>query len=161
MESKRAQIESFWTRRSGSLTLCIVVLVALVDYFLDSFLVYAGVSRGYLMGLGSLLIGIVAGGLFLYVARHEKAQRDQLRERMRTVADLNHHIRNALQVIKLAVSLGGTETLMSHPASTTHSGVAKQTRDRLGITDALIRISVGIEDASDLIADLSAALETV
>ncbi len=59
------------------------------------------------------------------------------------------------------MSLGGTETLMSHPASTTHSGVAKQTRDRLGITDALIRISVGIEDADDLIADLSAALETV
>ena len=68
---------------------------------------------------------------------------------------------DALQVIKLAVSLGGTETLMSHPASTTHSGVAKQTRDRLGITDALIRISVGIEDADDLIADLNAALETV
>jgi methionine-gamma-lyase len=68
---------------------------------------------------------------------------------------------DALQVIKLAVSLGGTETLMSHPASTTHSGVAKQTRDRLGITDSLIRISVGIEDADDLIADLSAALEMV
>jgi methionine-gamma-lyase len=68
---------------------------------------------------------------------------------------------DALQVIKLAVSLGGTETLMSHPASTTHSGVAKQTRDRLGITDALIRISVGIEDADDLIADLEAALEKV
>ena len=68
---------------------------------------------------------------------------------------------DALQVIKLAVSLGGTETLMSHPASTTHSGVVKQTRDRLGITDALIRISVGIEAADDLIADLSAALETV
>ncbi len=68
---------------------------------------------------------------------------------------------DALQVIKLAVSLGGTETLISHPASTTHSGVAKETRDRLGITDGLIRISVGIEDADDLIADLSAALETV
>ena len=68
---------------------------------------------------------------------------------------------DALQVIKLAVSLGGTETLMSHPASTTHSGVAKQTRDRLGITDALIRISVGIEDPDDLIADLEAALQTV
>jgi uncharacterized membrane protein (DUF485 family) len=101
MKSKRAQIESLWTRRSGSLALCIVIVVALVDYFLDRFLVYAGVSRGYLMGLGSLLIGTVAGGLFLYVARHEKAQRDQMRERMRTVADLNHHIRNALQVIKL------------------------------------------------------------
>ena len=68
---------------------------------------------------------------------------------------------DALQVIKLAVSLGGTETLMSHPASTTHSGVNKQTRDRIGITDALIRISVGIEDAGDLIADLGAALDAV
>jgi methionine-gamma-lyase len=68
---------------------------------------------------------------------------------------------DGLQVIKLAVSLGGTETLMSHPASTTHSGVAKETRDRLGITDALIRISVGIEDPDDLIADLEAALEKV
>ena len=68
---------------------------------------------------------------------------------------------DALQVIKLAVSLGGTETLMSHPASTTHSGVPKQTRDRIGVTDALIRISVGIEDAGDLIADLRAALDAV
>jgi methionine-gamma-lyase len=68
---------------------------------------------------------------------------------------------DALQVIKLAVSLGGTETLMSHPASTTHSGVPKETRDRLGVTDALIRISVGIEDAEDLIADLREALGKV
>ncbi len=68
---------------------------------------------------------------------------------------------DSLQVIKLAVSLGGTETLMSHPASMTHSGVSKQTRDRIGITDALIRISVGIEDAGHLIADLGAALDAV
>ena len=53
---------------------------------------------------------------------------------------------DGLQFIKLAVSLGGTETLISHPASTTHSGVSKETRDRIGISDALIRISVGIED---------------
>jgi methionine-gamma-lyase len=63
-----------------------------------------------------------------------------------------------LQVIKLAVSLGGTETLMSHPASTTHSGVPKEMRERLGVTDAMIRISVGIEDPDDLIADLDHAL---
>ncbi|MFI4889784.1 MAG: cystathionine gamma-synthase family protein [Steroidobacterales bacterium] len=66
-----------------------------------------------------------------------------------------------LQLIKLAVSLGGTESLASHPASMTHSGVPKETRDRLGITDALIRISVGIEDPDDLIADLAEALEAV
>jgi methionine-gamma-lyase len=68
---------------------------------------------------------------------------------------------DALQVMKLAVSLGGTETLISHPASTTHSGVPKETRDRLGVTDALIRISVGIENADDLIADLEQALSHI
>jgi methionine-gamma-lyase len=68
---------------------------------------------------------------------------------------------DALQVIKLAVSLGGTESLISHPASTTHSGLPKATRDRIGITDALIRISVGIEDAGDLIADLASALDAI
>jgi methionine-gamma-lyase len=68
---------------------------------------------------------------------------------------------DGLQVIKLAVSLGGTETLISHPASTTHSGVPKQTRDRIGITDGLIRISVGIEDPDDLIADLEGGLSAV
>jgi methionine-gamma-lyase len=68
---------------------------------------------------------------------------------------------DGLQFIKLAVSLGGTETLISHPASTTHSGVPKETRDRIGINDALIRISVGIEDPDDLIADLGEALNAV
>lgn len=65
---------------------------------------------------------------------------------------------DALQVMKLAVSLGGTETLISHPASTTHSGVPKATRDRLGVTDSMVRISIGIEHPDDLIADLEQAL---
>jgi methionine-gamma-lyase len=68
---------------------------------------------------------------------------------------------NALQVFKLAVSLGGTESLTCHPASTTHSGVPKETRDRLGVTDATIRVSIGIEHADDLVADLSQALATL
>jgi methionine-gamma-lyase len=63
-----------------------------------------------------------------------------------------------LAVLKLAVSLGGTETLISHPASTTHSGVPKELRDEIGVSDALIRLSVGIENADDLIADLEQAL---
>ena len=63
-----------------------------------------------------------------------------------------------LQIMKLAVSLGGTETLISHPASTTHSGVPKALREEIGLTDALIRISVGIEHPGDLIADLEQAL---
>lgn len=66
-----------------------------------------------------------------------------------------------LLIMKLAVSLGGTETLVSHPASTTHSGVPKATRDRMGVTDAMIRISVGIEHVDDLIADLEQALEAM
>jgi methionine-gamma-lyase len=68
---------------------------------------------------------------------------------------------NRLQVLKLAVSLGGTETLISHPASTTHSGVPEATRARLGIGDALIRLSVGIENPDDLVADLEQALAAV
>jgi methionine-gamma-lyase len=68
---------------------------------------------------------------------------------------------NALQLFKLAVSLGGTESLASHPASTTHSGVPKTVRDRLGITDATIRVSIGIEHPEDLAADLEAALATL
>lgn len=66
-----------------------------------------------------------------------------------------------LQVIKLAVSLGGTESLCSHPASTTHSGIPKEQRDRSGVTDAMIRLSVGIENPDDLIADLEQALAAV
>jgi methionine-gamma-lyase len=65
---------------------------------------------------------------------------------------------NALQVFKLAVSLGGTESLTCHPASTTHSGVPKETRDRLGVSDATIRVSIGIEHPDDLVADLGQAL---
>jgi methionine-gamma-lyase len=66
-----------------------------------------------------------------------------------------------LQIMKLAVSLGGTETLVSHPASMTHSGVARELREEIGLTDALIRISIGIENVEDLLSDLAQALEHV
>lgn len=66
---------------------------------------------------------------------------------------------NALQVMKLAVSLGGTETLICHPGSTTHRGVDPELRKAQGFTDGLVRISVGIENPDDLIADLTQALE--
>ncbi len=65
---------------------------------------------------------------------------------------------NALQVFKLAVSLGGTESLACHPASTTHSGVPVAVRDRIGVSEATIRLSIGIENPDDLIADLTLAL---
>ena len=66
-----------------------------------------------------------------------------------------------LQIAKLAVSLGGTETLASHPASMTHLSVPDERKAALGITDSLVRISIGIEDADDLIADFEQALEYV
>jgi methionine-gamma-lyase len=68
---------------------------------------------------------------------------------------------NALQIFKLAVSLGGTESLTCHPASTTHSGVPKEIRDRLGVSDSTIRVSIGIEHPDDLVADLAQALSTL
>ena len=68
---------------------------------------------------------------------------------------------NALQIFKLAVSLGGTESLASHPAAMTHSGVPAEVRDRIGVLDTTIRLSVGIEHPDDLIADLTQALAIV
>ena len=68
---------------------------------------------------------------------------------------------DALVVMKLAVSLGGTETLASHPAAMTHSDVKPEDKKRLGITDALIRLSIGVEDPDDLIADLEQALARI
>jgi methionine-gamma-lyase len=65
---------------------------------------------------------------------------------------------NALRIFKLAVSLGGTESLASHPATTTHSGVPAEIRARSGVTDGTIRLSIGIEHPDDLIADLAQAL---
>ena len=68
---------------------------------------------------------------------------------------------DALQVIKLAVSLGGTESLACHPGSTTHSGVSANERAILGIDAGLIRVSIGIESPKDLIADLARGLEAI
>lgn len=64
-----------------------------------------------------------------------------------------------LSIITQAVSLGDTDSLACHPASTTHSAVAPEVRRQSGITDGLVRISIGIEDTEDLIADLQQALE--
>lgn len=72
--------------------------------------------------------------------------------------------RTVLESVKLctlAESLGGVETLISHPATMTHASVEAEKRERLGITDGLVRISVGIEDTDDIIADLDQALEKI
>lgn len=68
---------------------------------------------------------------------------------------------DALKIAKLAVSLGGTETLASHPAAMTHLSVPDARKQALGITDNLVRISIGVEDADDLIADFDQALAAI
>ncbi|MDO6440715.1 PLP-dependent aspartate aminotransferase family protein [Marinobacter sp. 2_MG-2023] len=73
------------------------------------------------------------------------------REQAEKVAD-------SLKVFLLATSLGGVESLVSQPCATSHHGISREERERRGITDGMLRLSVGLEDADDLIADLQQAL---
>ena len=66
---------------------------------------------------------------------------------------------DTLEVFKLAVSLGSTESLAEHPASMTHAGVSPEEKQRTGITEGLVRLSIGLENVDDLIADIAKALE--
>jgi methionine-gamma-lyase len=67
---------------------------------------------------------------------------------------------NLVKVCHLAVSLGGTETLIEHPKTMTHSEIDEELMQRCGITDGLIRLSVGLESPADLISDLKQALDS-
>ena len=67
-------------------------------------------------------------------------------------------VMNSLELCSLAVSLGSVDTLIQHPASMTHANVPADVRTETGITDDLVRISVGVEDVEDIIADLEQAL---
>lgn len=74
----------------------------------------------------------------------------------------NYHIRTffkALRLVALAESLGGVESLVCHPASMTHASVPYEVRQKVGITDGLIRLSIGIENIDDLLADLAQAIK--
>lgn len=62
------------------------------------------------------------------------------------------------KVFSLAESLGGVESLVEHPASMTHASIPRADREKLGISDSLVRLSVGIEDVEDLLSDLGQAL---
>jgi len=75
--------------------------------------------------------------------------------------DAGKILMNNVKVALLAVSLGGVETLIQHPASMTHSKIPKESRIKAGITDGLVRYSVGIEDVNDLIEDLDQALSKI
>jgi cystathionine gamma-lyase/cystathionine beta-lyase/cystathionine gamma-lyase/homocysteine desulfhydrase len=66
-----------------------------------------------------------------------------------------------VRVCSLAESLGGVETLISHPATMTHAGIGAEGRRKIGITDGMVRISVGIEDVEDILADLDQALAAI
>jgi len=67
----------------------------------------------------------------------------------------------SLKVFSLAESLGGVESLVGHPASMTHASIPKAEREKTGLVDSLLRLSVGVEDQDDLIDDLNQALEFV
>jgi cystathionine gamma-lyase/cystathionine beta-lyase/cystathionine gamma-lyase/homocysteine desulfhydrase len=75
--------------------------------------------------------------------------------------DAARSLLNHVKLCSLAESLGGVETLISHPATMTHASVPAEMRKQIGITDGLVRLSVGIEDVEDLIADLDFALSKV
>ncbi len=65
---------------------------------------------------------------------------------------------NAVQLCSLAESLGAVETMVTHPATMTHTSVPREVRYARGLTDGLVRLSVGIEDVEDILADLDQAL---
>lgn len=68
---------------------------------------------------------------------------------------------NALRLVKLAVSLGGTESLAEHPATMTHADVPVELQARMGVSAKMIRLSVGVEHPADIIADLNQAFASV
>jgi two-component sensor histidine kinase len=101
---EKLPVESLWSRRSGLFSLLVAVIVSLIGIVLDRLLLQEGLPRLDMLIFSNGLTGLFAGGLFWQMAREAKASRDLMAERMKTIAELNHHIRNALQVIKF---LGG------------------------------------------------------
>lgn len=95
-------------------------------------------ARRQMAGPGSMIAFELKGGL----------------EAGRTLMD-------SVRLAGLAVSLGGVETLISHPASMTHAGMAREDRLKAGISDGLVRLAVGIEDVEDILADLGQALDRI
>jgi methionine-gamma-lyase len=92
-------------------------------------------ARKQMRGFGAMISFELAGGL-----------------------EAGRRLMNRVRLATLAVSLGGVETLIEHPASMTHAGIPREEREKAGISDGLVRYSVGIEDPEDLIRDLEQAL---
>jgi hypothetical protein len=106
VKNENLPVESTWSRRSGLISCFIAIVVAAIGFVLDHILVKVGLPRFDMLIFSNGLTGMFAGGLFYQLAREERASRELLRARMKTIAELNHHIRNALQVIRF---LGGQQ----------------------------------------------------
>jgi hypothetical protein len=104
VKEDKLPVESSWSRRSGLLSLAVVIVVSALGIVFDRLLLKEGIPRLDMLIFSNGLTGLFAGGLFFQMAREAKASRALVEERMKTIAELNHHIRNALQVIKF---LGG------------------------------------------------------
>ena len=98
--------ESLWSRSTSLVSLIVAVVVSVLGIVLDRVLVKEGMPRLDLMIISNGLTGLFAGWLFYQMSKEAKASRELVRARMKTIAELNHHIRNALQVIKF---LGGQQ----------------------------------------------------
>ncbi|MFT2536404.1 PLP-dependent transferase, partial [Escherichia coli] len=69
-----------------------------------------------------------------------------------------HALLDALELVDISNNIGDSRSLMTHPASTTHSSVAEEKRLEMGVTEGMLRLNVGLEDSEDVIADLDQAL---
>ena len=84
---------------------------------------------------------------------------DILKQLVQCYLEAGKKLMNSVELCQLAVSLGGVETLIQHPASMTHLTMGKEARESAGITDGLVRLSVGIEHCDDILNDLKTALD--
>jgi len=84
-------------------SIAVVVLVALIAMFFDRVLLREGVTRFDVLAISNLLTGLACGSLFYTLGRHEKERRERIDQRLHLIAEMNHHIRNALQVITFSV----------------------------------------------------------
>ena len=115
---------------------------------------HAAVERIYYPGLATF-------PQYELACRQQKGPGGMLSFELKATSEDSLAVMNALKICTRAESLGSLETLITHPASATHGDIPKEERDRLGITDRLIRLSVGLEAPEDIIADLDQAFATV
>jgi len=93
------------------LCVCVVLLVWMVGFSFDRLLAKDGVTRNDILLTSNALTGVVAGFLFFSLTNNERLRRKLVRERLSTIAEMNHHIRNALQIITYATAAGNDESV--------------------------------------------------